>query len=113
MKLNWRIYKKGEKIVGTYLNEIAGDNLQIATAWGISADIFDKGKYYQCPNVVSENKGSGKFLDFLKLLKKTLDKPIYFCAVVNQRIYKYLEKADIGVVVYKGETPQFYKVKIN
>jgi len=105
-------YKKGDKIAGCYLGSFAGEDLQVASAYNIHADIFNKGKYYQCPNVVSLKKGSGKFLDFLKLLKKTLDKPIFFCTITNEGIYKYLKKAGIGIVVYKDDKPLFYDIKI-
>ena len=109
-KLNLKKYKKGDKIAGTYLGEIAGEDLQVASAYNIHADVFDKGKFYQVPNVYSLKKGSGNFLKFLIALKKGLDKPVYFCTITNQKIYKYLQKADIGVVQNVKGKPAFYKV---
>jgi hypothetical protein len=111
-QLEIKRYKKGEKIktAGIYLKEVAGADLSICSAYGIYADVFDKGKYYQVPNVLSLNKGSGKFLDFLITLKRGLDKPIYFCAITNMGIYKYLHFAGIGVVEFKNGKPQFYEV---
>ena len=113
VKLNIRKYRKGQKIAGIYigLSTTAGESMYIADAYGIYADLFDKGKFYQCPNVQSEKPGSGKFLDFLKVLKRDLDKPVYFCTIVNNGIYKYLQQAGIGVVVYDGKKPVFYKVE--
>jgi len=108
-KLKLKKYKKGDKLVGTYLGEIAGDDLQIGSAYSIHADIFDKGKFYQVPNVWSENKGSGYFLDFLIALKRGLDKPVYFCTITNIGLYKYLHRADVGVVEYKKKKPQSLK----
>lgn len=104
-------YKKGDKIAGIYLTEFAGENMQVASAYGIYADVFDKGTYYQVPNVVSMNKGSGRFLDFLITLKRGLDKPVYFTTITNQGIYKYLCFADIGVVRYEKSKPSFFKVE--
>ena len=112
-------YKKGEKIektstaktAGVYLNEIAGKDLKICSAYGIYADVFDKGKYYQVPNVISLNKGSGRFLDFLITLKRGLDKPVYFCTITNMGIYKYLHRAGIGVVQHKNGKASFYEVE--
>lgn len=95
------------------MSTVAGENLTVASAYGIYADVFDKGTYYQVPNVVSMNKGSGRFLDFLITLKRGLDKPVYFCTITNMGIYKYLHRADIGVVKYegkKGKAPKFYSV---
>lgn len=109
-KLVVKEFKKGDKTVGTYVGGMpteAGEDMLIASAYGIYADLFDKGNYYQCPVVQSTNTGSGKFLDFLLALKAGLDKPVYFCSITNQRIYKYLEKAGIGVVV----DGKFYKVQ--
>lgn len=113
VKLHIKKYRKGDKIAGIYmgLTTKAGESMYVADAYGIYADLFDKGKFYQCPNVQSEKPGSGKFLDFLNVLKRDLDKPVYFCTIVNHGIYKYLEKADIGVVVYDGKKPVFYKVQ--
>lgn len=106
-------YKKGQKIktAGVYLTEIAGDNLLICSAYGIHADVFDQGKYYQVPNVFSLNKGSGRFLDFLITLKRGLDKPVYFTCITNMGIYKHLHFAGIGVVEYKGKKPVFYRLE--
>ena len=113
VKLHIKKYRKGDKIAGIYmgLTTKAGESMYVADAYGIYADLFDKGKFYQCPNVQSEKPGSGKFLDFLNVLKRDLDKPVYFCTIVNNGIYKYLEKAGIGVVVYDGKKPVFYKVQ--
>jgi hypothetical protein len=110
-KLKLKKYKKGDKLVGTYLGEVAGEDLQIGSAYGIHADIFDKGKYYQVPNVWSENKGSGMFLYFLVALKQGLDKPVYFCTITNMGLYKYLHKAGIGEVVYESKKPTFYNIE--
>lgn len=104
-------YKKGDKIAGIYLTSFAGKDMYVASAYGIYADVFDKGTYYQVPNVVSMNKGSGRFLDFLITLKRGLDKPVYFTSITNQGIYKYLCFADVGVVQYKNSRPSFYKVE--
>jgi len=114
-QLKLKKYKKGDKLAGVYLgmSTVAGENLTVASAYGIYADVFDKGTYYQVPNVVSMNKGSGRFLDFLITLKRGLDKPVYFCTITNMGIYKYLHRADIGVVKYegkKGKAPKFYSV---
>lgn len=112
-QLKLKKFKKGDKLVGMYvgLPTTAGDDLQIASAYEIYADVFDKGKYYQVPNVVSMNKGSGRFLDFLITLKRGLDKPVFFCTITNMGLYKYLHRADIGIVEYKNKKPLFYKVK--
>jgi len=110
-KLKLKKYKKGDEIVGQYFRKIAGEDLQVASAYEIYADVFDEGNFYQVPNVFSKNKGSGKFLDFLKALKSGLDKPVYFCTITNSGIYKYLNKAGIGVVLYKNNKPQFYSIE--
>lgn len=111
-QLKLKKFKKGDKMAGVYfgLPTTAGDDLQVASAYGIYADVFDKGTYYQVPNVVSMNKGSGRFLDFLITLKRGLDKPVYFCTITNMGIYKYLHRADIGVVQYEKKKPKFYSV---
>lgn len=112
-QLKLKKFKKGDKMAGVYAGGLkmqAGENLQVASAYGIYADVFDKGTYYQVPNVVSMNKGSGRFLDFLITLKRGLDKPVFFCTITNSGLYKYLNRADIGVVVYKGKKPAFYSV---
>lgn len=105
-------YKKGDKIAGVYLATFAGDNMYVAEEFGIMADIFDKKSHFECPNIYSKKKGSGKLLEFLTHLKNSLDKPIYFTAITNQGIYKYLQKADIGVAIYDGPKPVFYKVTL-
>ena len=106
-------YKKGDKMVGIYggFPITAGENMYVASAYNIYADLFDKGSYYICPNVQSMKKGSGFFLDFLITLKRGLDKPVFFTTITNQGLYKYLEKADIGVMVEKGKKKNFYKVE--
>ena len=112
-KLKLKKFKKGDKTVGTYVGDMpteAGSDMYIASAYGIYADVFDKGKYYQVPNVFSKNPGSGYFLDFLITLKRGLDKPVYFCTITNMGIYKYLERSGIGVVKQEGKKKIFYKV---
>lgn len=113
-QLKLKKFKKGDKMAGVYvgLPMTAGEDLQVASAYEIYADVFDKGTFYQVPNVVSMNKGSGRFLDFLITLKRGLDKPVYFCTITNMGI-KYLHRADIGVVKYdgKGKNPKFYAVE--
>lgn len=111
-QLTLKKYKRGDKLAGVYLGmpTVAGDDLQVASAYGIYADVFDKGTYYQVPNVVSMNKGSGRFLDFLITLKRGLDKPVFFCTITNMGLYKYLHRADIGVVQYEKKKPKFYSV---
>lgn len=108
-KLKIQKYKKGDKTAGIYCGfpMTAGEDMSIVSAYGIYADVFDKGKYYQIPNVQSKKPGSGRFSQFLEVLK-TLDKPVYFCSVVNQHLYKYLSEAKIGVVV----DGNFYQVQI-
>lgn len=113
-QLSLKKYKKGDKLAGVYVGmpTIAGANLMVASAYGIYADVFDKGTYYQVPNVVSMNKGSGRFLDFLITLKRGLDKPVFFCTITNMGLYKYLHRADIGIVKSdeKGKKQKFYMV---
>lgn len=114
-KLQIEKYKKGQTITaGIYINfpVKAGAKMMVVNAYGIYADVFDREKYYHVPNVQSKKPGSGKFYDFLLALKKGLDKPVYFTTITNQGIYKYLEKADIGVVVYDSGKPMFYNVKV-
>lgn len=108
-------YKKGDKMAGIYLQFPikAGEDMCVVNAYGIYADLFDKGKFYICPNVQSMNKGSGRFLDFLITLRRGLDKPVFFATITNQGIYKYLEKAGIGVVK-DGKNKRkfiFYKIQ--
>lgn len=110
MNLEVREFKKGDKLSGIYgMGMVAGDDIKIASAYGIHADLFDMGEYYQCPNVLSENQGSGNFLEFLKELKSGMDKPVYFVNITNQHLYKYLSWAGIGV---KAEDGNFYEVRL-
>lgn len=112
IELSIKRYKKGDKLAGQYgsgLDVQAEQDLSIASAYGIHADLFDMGLYYQCPSVYSESPGSGHFLEFLRALKAGLDKPVYFVNVTNQHIYKYLARADIGVKVAEDD---FRKVVI-
>lgn len=112
-QMKFKKYKKGQKMAGIYLglSQSAGENMHVASAYEIYADVFDKGKYYQVPNIVSMNKGSGKLLDFLITLKRSLDKPVFFCTITNQGMYKYLCQSRIGIVEYQGKKPKFYSVK--
>lgn len=112
-KLKLKKYKKGDKMVGVYSGFPikAGENMYVASAYNIYADIFDKGSYYICPNVESAKRGSGRFLDFLITLKRGLDKPVFFATITNQGLYKYLEKADIGVMLEVGGKRKFYKIE--
>lgn len=114
-QLKLKKYKKGEKLAGIYVGgptSFAGEDLYIASAYGIYADVFDKGRYYQVPNIMSIKPGSGRLLDFLVTLKRGLDKPVYFCTITNDGMYKYLYKADIGIVKYEDKKPHFYKLEL-
>ena len=76
-------FKKGES-TGPMMT--AGQDMIIAEEFGIEADIFDCGKYYQCPNVLSKTPGSGKFSEFLGNLKRTLDKPVVFESDIDKEL---------------------------
>lgn len=96
--MHLKAYKKDQEIKCYGMPTIAGQDMLVASQFGIYADIFDEGSYYVCPSVVSTDPGSGKFPEFLESLKLALDKPIYFASVINKGIYPHLAKAGIGIV---------------
>lgn len=101
-------YKNGLRVAGIYPQGVPRALSKIARQGDIMADLFDYGDYYVVPNVHSDEPGSGKFLEFLTDLKESVEKPVVFALVTNQRLFKYLEAAGIDYL-HRG---QIYKPKV-
>ena len=77
----------------------------VARHYGITAEMFAKGKLMVCPQVFSKNPGSGKFgafLDDLKASCSAMGMTLAFACITNEGLYKYMERHKIPVLTNDG-----------
>lgn len=116
-KLKWHICKKGEAINPILFSK--GGEIQVEVfgiigwLWKRRDLTFPKKKryFYQCPLIEARETGTGKFGEWLKIVKefcwKEFKAPFALTNITNQHLYKYCIEQDIPVAV----DDRLYKVK--
>jgi hypothetical protein len=74
---------------------IADVPFTVARGKGFSADLYDEGDKWVCPNIESIAPGSGRFDEFIDALTRILEKPLVFASVINPRLKAHLERRGI------------------